>query len=300
MVVSADHNLAVGLAEVDLPGIPLYRRGKVRDTFDLGDRLLLIATDRLSAFDCILPDLIPGRGRILTELSRFWFGLTQGIIPNHLLPDDLTLLPDHLRAQLEGRVMFCRKAVRVDIECVVRGRLAGSGWEEYQQQGTLAGEPLPKGLRFGDELGRPRFTPATKNDTGHDENISRRELAATLGGSLAAELEEVSLALFEFAQGLCLKCGVILVDTKFEFGWVEDQLILIDEALTPDSSRMWLSGTASGESSSQGFDKQLVRDHLLQTGWDRQPPAPRLPQELIAEVQRRYQEVFERITQSGS
>jgi len=298
--MSTDGEVWAGLREVDIPPFPLYRRGKVRDTFDLGDRLLLVATDRLSAFDCILPDLIPGRGRVLTEMSRFWFGVTGGIIPNHLLHDDLALIPEELRTPLEGRVMFCSKAERIDIECVVRGRIAGSGWEEYRRQGTLAGEPLPADLRFGDELPGLRFTPATKNDIGHDQNISRRELAEEVGDSLAEELEEVSLALFQTASKICRSRGIILVDTKFEFGWVAGRLTLIDEALTPDSSRMWLSGDPMSESSSQGFDKQLVRDHLLRTGWDRQPPAPRLPQELISEVQRRYQEVSRRITQSGS
>lgn len=289
----------VAVKEVELEGLPLFRRGKVRDTFDLGDRLLMVATDRLSAFDCVLPDPIPGKGRVLTEMSRYFFAITGHLIPNHLLEDDLAVIPESQRERLAGRLMFCRKAERIDVECVVRARLAGSGWEEYQQRGTLAGEEVPEGLRFGDPLPELRFTPATKNDSGHDQNISRAELATMVGPGLARSLEEASLGLFRFASDHCLRAGIWLVDTKFEFGLIEGQLTLIDEALTPDSSRMWLTSQPVSSSNSMGFDKQLVRDHLVAVGWDRTPPAPRLPAELIAEVQRRYLEVQQRITTSS-
>jgi phosphoribosylaminoimidazole-succinocarboxamide synthase len=195
--------------------------------------------------------------------------------------------------------MFCRKAERIDVECVVRARLAGSGWEEYREHTTLAGEPLPPGLGFGDELPERRFTPAAKNDSGHDHNISRADLATLVGRELADSLEQASLGLFELASEICRRGGLWLVDTKFEFGLIEGRLTLIDEALTPDSSRMWLIGEPVSSSNSLGFDKQLVRDHLVAVGWDRTPPAPRLPEPLIAEVQRRYLEVQQRITSAG-
>ena len=284
---------------VEIEGLPLFRRGKVRDTFDLGDRLLMVATDRLSAFDCVLPDPIPGKGRVLTQMSRFFFSQSSGLVPNHLLPDDASVIPPPLWERLEGRTMLCRKAERIDVECVVRARLAGSGWDEYREQGTLAGEPLPAGLGFGDQLPEIRFTPAAKNDHGHDQNISRLELATRVGADLAESLERASLRLFELASELCRRAGIWLVDTKFEFGLIEGQLTLIDEALTPDSSRMWLTSQPVSSSNSMGFDKQLVRDHLVAVGWDRTPPAPRLPAELIAEVQRRYLEVQQRITTSS-
>ena len=285
-----------GVAEVDIPSATLFRRGKVRDTFDLGDRLLMVATDRLSAFDCVLPDLIPGRGRVLTAMSRFWFERTRQLVPNHLLSDDFSVLPPGVRPRLDGRVMFVAKAERIDIECVVRGRLVGSGWEEYRQRGTLADEPLPSGIAFGDELAEPRFTPAAKSDSGHDENISRKVLAETVGAELAGRLEAVSVALFNLASAHCREVGMCLVDTKFEFGFVQGELTLIDELLTPDSSRLWEMGVPISEANSQGFDKQLVRDHLLASGWNRTPPAPPLPPALIGEVRRRYLEVCRRIT----
>ncbi|MHB1501711.1 MAG: phosphoribosylaminoimidazolesuccinocarboxamide synthase [Candidatus Dormibacteria bacterium] len=291
---------AEAVSSVEIEGLPVFRRGKVRDTFDLGDRLLMVATDRLSAFDCVLPDPIPGRGRVLTQMSRFWFAKTSRLVPNHLLGDDPTVIPAALRPRLEGRMMFCRKAQRIDVECVVRARLAGSGWEEYQRVGTLAGEAIPEGLAFGAVLPGLRFTPATKSDTGHDQNISRAELAGLVGPGLAESLEENSLRLFRFAAAHCLAAGIWLVDTKFEFGLVDGQLTLIDELLTPDSSRMWLTTEPISSSTSLGFDKQLVRDHLLGSGWDRRPPAPHLPPELVREVQRRYQEVQERITKIAS
>ncbi len=285
------------IGTVELEGLPLFRRGKVRDTFALDGRLLMVATDRISAFDCVLPDLIPGKGRLLTALARHWFQRTAELVPNHLLPDDPGLLPAPLWERVAGRSMLVRRAERIDVECVVRGRLAGSGWEEYQLQGTLAGESLPPGLGFGAELDRPRFTPATKSDSGHDQNISRAQLRELVGGETADLLEATSLRLYRAGAGGYLRAGFVLVDTKFEFGWIDGVLTLIDELLTPDSSRLWEVGSAEA---SPGFDKQPVRDWLLASGWNRQPPAPRLPQELISETRRRYQEVLTRTLSSSS
>ncbi|MGH7692045.1 MAG: phosphoribosylaminoimidazolesuccinocarboxamide synthase [Candidatus Dormibacteria bacterium] len=290
--------LPVGLGEIDLPGVPLFRRGKVRDTFDMGERLLMVSTDRLSAFDSVLPTLIPDRGKVLTAMSRYWFRTTSDLVPNHLLPDDFGAVPRGAREQLRGRAMFVAKAERVDVECVVRGRLAGSGWQEYRTTGQLAEEPVPQGLGFGDELPELRFTPATKNDRGHDENISRARLAQMVGSELARRLEELSLRIFGLAQVHCRECGFILVDTKFEFGFVNGALTLIDELLTPDSSRLWELGRESGVDP-HGFDKQLVRDYLLASGWDRNPPAPPLPSELVQETRQRYLEAARRITGSS-
>ncbi len=284
------------LARCEIPGLRLRHRGKVRDTFDLGDRLLMVATDRISAFDCVLPTAIPDKGRVLTTMSRFWFQRTAGVCPNHLLPDDPAALPPGQYERLGGRLAFVRRAERIDIECVVRRHLAGSGWAEYVERGTLAGEPLPPGLREGARLPEPRFTPAAKSDVGHDENISRAQLADRVGGARAAELEERSLALAAAAAPLCEAAGFILADTKFEFGLVDGRLTLIDECLTPDSSRFWeRSGYAPG-GPQPGFDKQLVRDRLLASGWDRRPPAPALPPVLVAALRARYLEACRRIT----
>jgi phosphoribosylaminoimidazole-succinocarboxamide synthase len=286
-----------GLGEVELPGIPLYRRGKVRDTFDLGEQLLMVSTDRISAFDSVLPTLIPDRGRVLTAMSRYWFGKTSDLVPNHLRADDEAALPKGALQRLGGRAMFVAKAQRIDVECVVRGRLAGSGWQEYQATGKLASEPVPQGLAFGDELPELRFTPATKNDHGHDENISREQLAHRVGRELARRLEEFSLRIFRLAEVHCRESGFILVDSKFEFGFIDGSLTLIDELLTPDSSRLWELGQMAGEAP-YGFDKQLVRDYLLSIGWDRNPPAPPLPEELVRETRHRYLEASRRITGS--
>ena len=289
-------SVRAGLRSVELPTLPLFRRGKVRDTFDLGDRLLMVATDRISAFDCVLPDLIPDRGRVLTTMSRHWFGETLGISPNHLRADDPSAIPAESFQALAGRMMFVAKAERIDIECVVRGRLAGSGWQEYQDGGTLADDPLPAGLAFGSFLSEPRFTPATKNDIGHDENISRAQLADMVGRELAERLETVSQTLFQFGTERFRQAGLVLVDTKFEFGMVDGELTLIDEVLTPDCCRLWALSDAETELQPHGFDKQPVRDYLVSTGWDRLPPAPALPETLLRETRGRYLEVCRRIT----
>lgn len=277
---------------------PLVRSGKVRDIYGAGDRLLLVASDRLSAFDVILPTEITGKGILLTRISEFWFGRTKHIVPNHLLSTDVGTLDLSVdeRARLDGRTMICRRADRIDIECVVRGYLAGSGYKEYADKGTLAGESLPSGLRRGEQLPAPRFTPAIKNDEGHDENISRERLAGIIGDEMAAALERVSIRLYSFASDIAARAGIVLADTKFEFGLVDGQLTLIDELLTPDSSRYWeASGIVPGEEP-PSFDKQIVRNWLETQDWDKTPPGPEIPADIVHQTIGRYREVYGRLT----
>jgi phosphoribosylaminoimidazole-succinocarboxamide synthase len=285
-------------AASELTHYPLIRSGKVRDIYDAQDQLLLVASDRLSAFDVILPTEITGKGVLLTRISEFWFGKTGHIVPNHLVSTDVSSL-DLTReetSRLAGRTMICRKAERIDIECVVRGYLAGSGYKEYVDRGTLAGEPLPRGLKRGDLLPEPRFTPAIKNDEGHDENISRERLSQIVGPDLAHELEDVSLRLYGFASDLAMKAEIILADTKFEFGHINGTLTLIDELLTPDSSRYWeASEVVSGEEP-PSFDKQIVRNWLETQDWDKTPPGPEIPADIVRRTIARYQEVHDRLT----
>lgn len=283
-------------AAPDLP-FPLFRSGKVREVFDLGERLLIVATDRLSAFDVVLPTPIPGKGRLLTAISDFWFDRTEDLAPNHRTgePIESLSLDSRQLSQLRGRSSVVWKADRIDIECVVRGHLAGSGWKEYQTQGTLGGESLPIGMRRGDELPEPRFTPASKNDFGHDENISRRHLANHVGVDLASQLEQESIGLFMRAREIAAMAGFVLADTKFEFGRLDGSLILIDEALTPDSSRYWDVATWTPRSEPPGFDKQVVRDWLESSGWDKEPPGPELPTHIVETARQRYTEVLDRL-----
>lgn len=283
-------------------GLKILRRGKVRDVFDLGEWLLIVATDRISAFDLVLSPPIPDKGRILTQLSTFWFRRTEPIVPNHLISAELKeILPRlHQTRRLDpkrydGRVAFVKKAQRVDAECVVRGYLAGSGWKEYQKTGAVCGHKLPKGLRQAERLPEPIFTPSTKADTGHDENISRETLADEVGEDLAKNLEDLSLRLYTAAAEHAEKAGLILADTKFEFGFIDGRLSLIDEALTPDSSRFWDAKAYRPGSSPESFDKQFVRDYLERIGWDKQPPAPTLPPEVVDGTAARYREAFERL-----
>jgi phosphoribosylaminoimidazole-succinocarboxamide synthase len=285
------------LTAIDAPGLRLFRRGKVRDTFEFPDgTLLMVASDRISAFDVVLPTAIPGKGRVLTQMSRWWFERTAHIVPNHLLRDPAAEATRQLDWQeLRPRSMRVARAERIDIECVVRGYLAGSGWHEYRDGGTLAGERLMPGLRESALLPEPRFTPAAKNDEGHDENISRARLADLVGHELAAALEAVSLALFGFAAGHCQRAGMILVDTKFEFGFADDQLTLIDEVLTPDSSRFWDAADWREGHSMPSFDKQPVRDWLARQPWDRTAPGPELPDDIVRETSDRYAEAARRI-----
>ncbi len=281
--------------------LPLYRRGKVRDVYEAGPRLLIVASDRISAFDHVLPTPVPDKGRVLTALSAFWFTRTRHIIPNHMITAEpgviMTDVPglgeDDLPA-LAGRSMLVHRCERIDVECVVRGYLTGSAWEEYRRAGAVAGIPLPAGLRNGDPLAEPIFTPATKAASGHDANITSAMVVDVLGEAVARDLEEISVRLYRFAAGHAARCGLILADTKFEFGRMDGQLVLIDEALTPDSSRYW--DAASYPESLVAFDKQFVRDYLNTLGWNREPPAPALPAEVVEATQQRYLETYRRLT----
>jgi phosphoribosylaminoimidazole-succinocarboxamide synthase len=283
-------------------GLPLLRRGKVRDVYDLGERLLIVATDRISAFDHILPTPVPGKGRVLTEVSAFWFQKTTGIVPNHLVSTSLSDIRRGLPAgvalgeELSGRATLAHKARRVDAECVVRGYLAGSGWKEYQKTGAVCGRDLPAGLREADRLPEPIFTPSTKAEQGHDENISREQLADLVGADTARRLEAASLALYSFGADFLARRGVILADTKFEFGFLGDALIAIDEMLTPDSSRLWPANSYRPGASPESFDKQFVRDHLERVRWDKTSPPPALPPEVVSGTARRYEEFLRIVT----
>ena len=277
-------------------GTTLTSRGKVRDLYDLGEELLIISTDRISAFDVVLPSGIPYKGQILTGLSEFWFDYTKSIVDNHIISTDVSQYPDVLQADtevLKGRSMLVRKANRIDIECVVRGYIAGSAWSEYKQDGTVCGEKLPAGLTESERLPELIFTPATKAEQGeHDENISIAEMEETIGKALSDKIIQTSFALFEAASEHAEKAGIILCDTKFEFGQIDGQLILIDEVFTPDSSRFWPKDEYKPGSSPPSFDKQYVRDYLSDIGWNKEPPAPKLPAEVIRQTSEKYLEAY--------
>jgi phosphoribosylaminoimidazole-succinocarboxamide synthase len=286
------------VTETELP-LKVFARGKVRDTYELpDDRLLMVATDRLSAFDHVLPNGIPDRGKVLTQLSIFWFSLTHFFQENHLVSGMIPDLPPAIRDQrdqLAGRFMIVRKARRIDYECVVRGYLAGSAWKEYEESHTLAGESMPPGLRQSEKLAYPIFSPATKADSGHDENITFERMKDEIGGELATKLRDASLELYKFASEHAEKRGLILADTKFEFGLIDDDLILIDEALTPDSSRFWDSATYQVGTSPESYDKQFVRDWLTRSGWDKESDPPELPSEVVAQTRERYLTAYLRL-----
>jgi len=286
-----------GINETTVPGLTLFARGKVRDMYDLGDRLLMVATDRLSAYDVVMQEPIPGKGIVLTGLSEFWFKRTKGVIPNHLLSTDIGELdlPEPANRTLDGRSMIVRRAERVDVECVVRGYLAGSGWAEYRTSGTCIGHQLPPGLVESARLPEPIFTPATKAATGHDMNISTAEMADLVGKELTTELEDASLRLYSAAAAHCQQRGIILADTKFEFGLFDGDIILIDEALTPDSSRFWPADGFAPGGPQPSFDKQYVRDYLDSTGWNHEPPPPPLPSEVVTRTTEKYREAYQRI-----
>ena len=287
------------ILETDLPGLELHARGKVRDVYRIDDRLLIVATDRISAFDYILPTGIPDKGRVLTQLSVFWFDFLREVTPTHFLTARLEDYPAALgpfRDQLEGRSMLVRRARMVDIECVARGYLSGSGWKEYRQQGTVCGIKLPPGLRESDRLPEPIFTPATKAQTGHDENISLARMAELIGGGLALRLRDLTLEIYGRAARYAESRGIIIADTKFEFGFVGDELVLGDEVLTPDSSRFWAAASYQPGGPQFSFDKQFVRDYLESIHWNKQPPAPPLPEEVAAQTGAKYRQAYLELT----
>ncbi len=293
------------LINADLP-LSLFFRGKVRDTYELGNLLLLIATDRISAFDVVLPCGIPTKGLVLNQFSTFWFEKTKNIIPNHLIEavDDVQCLDSYLPAEnrfsypsyLAGRSMIVKKLERIPVECVVRGYLSGSAWAEYKQHGTISSQPLAKGLQESQELPQPLFTPTTKAETGHDQPLSMDETKRLVGEALAEEIKEISLAIYSYAREYARTRGIIIADTKMEFGLDNGSLILIDELLTPDSSRFWDIEQYKVGQPQDSYDKQPVRDWLTQTGWNKEPPAPMLPPEVIEATTKRYQTAYERLT----
>ncbi len=291
------------ILETKIPAVPLWRRGKVRDVYDLGDRLLIVATDRLSAFDVVLPTAIPDKGRVLTQLSLFWFRLLADVIPNHVVTSDVEAYPEPLRAyrdQLEGRSMIVAKTDPLPIECVVRGFIAGSGWKDYKKTGAVCGLPLRSELRESDRLEPPIFTPSTKAEQGHDENISFEQVEKTIGAARAREVRDVTLAIYARARAHAEARGILLADTKFEFGVKDGRLIWIDEALTPDSSRFWPKAGYEPGRSQPSFDKQYVRDYLETLGWDKTPPGPVLPEDVVARTRAKYKEAYALITGTES
>jgi len=279
-------------------GLPLVHRGKVRETYEVDERhLLLVATDRLSAFDVVFDQPIPDKGAVLSRLSAWWFEQLAAIGRSHFVSADASDLPEAARtAEMAPRSMLVRRAERIDAECVVRGYLAGSGWAEYQRSGTVCGHRLPGGLREADRLPEPIFTPSTKADVGHDENISREQLAEMVGADLSGQLEERSIALYNAGARRAESVGLILADTKFEFGWIDGELAVIDEVLTPDSSRFWDGERYAPGSSPASFDKQFVRDFVAGSGWNKEPPAPTLPDNVITGTRDRYVAAYQRLT----
>lgn len=286
------------LTQIDLPGIPKLRSGKVREVFDVGEHFLIVATDRISAFDCILPEPIPHKGEVLTQLSAFWFE-TLDFVPSHYVTAHFGMFPAALkpfRDVLFGRSMLVRKARPLPVECVARGYLAGSGWKEYADSGTIGGHAVPHGLSPSSKLPTPLFTPARKADSGHDENITWKQCREMLGDELAIEVRDRTLELYEHGRARAALAGIVVADTKFEFGLAGDELLLIDECLTPDSSRFWPADAVRPGANPPSFDKQFVRDFLDGLDWDKTPPAPSLPTDVVARTSEKYLEAFERLT----
>ncbi len=292
------------LLDIDLPN--RFSRGKVRDTFDLGDKLLIVASDRVSAFDVVMRQGVPDKGKVLTLLSAFWFERTAHIIPSHYIAvvqdtgwpyaDALKDLVDVVPPELVNRAMIVRKAERIDVECVARGYLSGSGWEQYQASGEICGVKLPAGLRESDKLPEPIFTPTTKAEAGHDLPMTFDEVVTKIGAGRAEAMREMTLRLYSFAAGYAAQRGIIIADTKFEFGWLDDGLLLIDEAVTPDSSRFWPADQYAPGRSQPSFDKQPLRDWLAQSGWNKEPPPPDLPDDVVMAMAERYREAYRRLT----
>jgi len=291
--------IAKPLIQADLPGIKLFKRGKVRDVFDLGDKLLIIATDRISAFDSVIPTPIPDKGKILNMLSLFWFDHTKKIIDNHVVTADVKKYPSELQKYsdiLEGRSIIGRKADLIEIECVVRGYLSGSAWAEYREKGSVSGIKLPSGLKESSRLPEPIFTPSTKASTGHDINITEAEMRKTVGDKTADVLKTKTLEVYKAACRYAESKGIIIADTKFEFGEIDGKIILIDEILTPDSSRFWPKDSYKEGGPQKSYDKQFVRDYLLAIKWDKNPPAPPLTEEVVRKTREKYLEAYRKLT----
>ncbi|ACC98070.1 Phosphoribosylaminoimidazole-succinocarboxamide synthase [Elusimicrobium minutum Pei191] len=280
--------------------LPLLKKGKVRDVYDAGKMLLIVASDRVSVFDCVLPSQIPDKGKILTQISNFWFAKTISIVPNHMISSDINEINIILKLGLDpqyysGRTVLVKKCERIDFECVVRGYITGSAWKEYQKSGTVCGEKIKEGLKEAQKFPEPIFTPASKADTGHDENVSFAYMLSHMDKNLAYKIKDTSIKLYNFAEEYLKNCGIILADTKFEFGLIDGDLILIDEILTPDSSRFWDAALYKTGTNPPGFDKQFVRDYMEQTGWDKNPPPPAMPQSIALAAAKKYKEALSRI-----
>jgi phosphoribosylaminoimidazole-succinocarboxamide synthase len=287
------------IGDIELQGFALLKKGKVRNVFEVDDKLLIVATDRISAFDYILPSLIPFKGKVLTQLSKFWFDYASLVCPNHVIATEIADFPAGLRPfapVLEKRSMLVRRTEVVPIECVVRGYLSGSGWKEYKSTGKICGLKIPAGLRESDRLEEPIFTPSTKAEEGHDLNISFKEMQKAIGADLARKIRKVSLELYQKASLHALSKGIIIADTKFEFGLAGEELVLIDEIFTPDSSRFWPLVTYAPGKSQPSLDKQFVRDYLETTGWDKQSPPPVLPDEIVSKTSLKYLEIYKLLT----
>ncbi len=285
--------------ETYFPDLKLLKRGKVRDIYDLGKYLLMVATDRISAFDVVMPNTIPDKGKILTQISLFWFDAMKPICENHLVTSNVEKYPDICKPyaeNLEGRSMLVKKTAPLPVECVVRGYISGSGWKSYQEAGSVCGIKLPEGLKESQKLPKPIFTPSTKEETGHDINITFGEAAKKIGKDLAQRLKSLSLAIYEKGSEMAEKKGIIIADTKFEFGIQDDKLLLIDEVLTPDSSRFWPKDQYRAGGSQKSFDKQYLRDYLLSLDWEKKPPAPSLPEHVIQNTCKKYLEAFRVLT----
>jgi phosphoribosylaminoimidazole-succinocarboxamide synthase len=293
----ASPQMTTVISQTDFPGLKLRGRGKVRDIYELGDKLLIVATDRLSAFDVVLPTPIPDKGKVLTQISLYWFETLANIVPNHVISGtDFSGALAPYAASLQGRGMVVRKTEPLPVECVVRGYISGSGWKDYQKNGAICGISLPTGLRESDKLPKPIFTPSTKATTGHDENISFEETVAQIGRPLAEKIRDTSLDIYQQASDRAAKHGIIIADTKFEFGLIGDELIWIDEALTPDSSRFWPADQYTPGKAQPSFDKQFVRDYLERIGWNKQAPGPDLPADVVTATQAKYREAYEKVT----
>ncbi|WP_213585293.1 phosphoribosylaminoimidazolesuccinocarboxamide synthase [Paenibacillus sp. J2TS4] len=286
---------------VDYIEAPLVYKGKVRELYDLGEHYLIVVTDRISAFDYVLKPAVPSKGDVLNQLSKFWFGKTQSLHANHMIHTDVDLLSHFINEpdKLRNRVMVTRKAERIDMECVVRGYVTGGGWRDYVQTGEINGHRLPAGMRKNEQLPQPLFTPAAKNDVGHDENISTEQMKALIGGKLTEELMAASVRLYQYAHDFCKSKGIILADTKFEFGRIEGELILIDEVFTPDSSRYWAQEKVELDIEIDSMDKEPVRTYLASSGWDRNSEPPELPAEVVRATSERYKEIYSRLVLSS-